>query len=114
MDAFADFCLSRTTRCNPVAQTGCLADEKCTWIRYDAGRGALGCVPDQPPTKACAFGPDGETTGYDNCAAGDICIDGVCQAICVSSPDSCQAPATCALHEGIFCATDLYGACAPP
>ena len=44
----ADDSVDASSACNPVAQTGCLAGEKCTWINIDSMNdvGTLGCVPD--------------------------------------------------------------------
>ena len=108
-DAWSEACLSRNGGCNPVSQTGCGVGEKCTWIRWDASHGSIGCAPDQPPTTACEFGPDGEITGFDNCPAGDVCIE----HICIASPNTCNH-ATCVQHAGLFCAIDNYGACELP
>src|SRR5678815_4710393 len=78
-DAGPDADLCDIDVCNPVAQTSCGLGEKCTWIHLDSstGRGELGCVADQPVASgdACTVGPDGPTTGYDDCARGDLCVD---------------------------------------
>ncbi len=101
--------------CNPVAQTGCGADEKCTWINIDSMNdvGTLGCVPDGDvaTTGACAYGPDGETTGYDNCQGGNICIYSQCEEICNDSPDTCPNTSSCSSYAGLFPDTSSYGAC---
>ncbi len=101
--------------CNPVAQTGCGADEKCTWITIDAANdvGTLGCVPDGSVAtgSACTQGTPGETTGYDNCQAGNICIYSVCEEICTDSPDSCGSTSSCSSYSGLFPDTSSYGAC---
>ena len=63
----------------PAGQQGCAANEKCTWVRVQTTPsviGKLACVPDGPALagEACSRGADGETTGYDNCVAGNICV----------------------------------------
>lgn len=101
--------------CNPVSQTGCGVDEKCTWINIDSMNdvGTLGCVADGSVATlgACTFGPDGETTGFDNCEAGNICIYSVCEEICTDAPDSCGANTACSSYAGLFPDTSTYGAC---
>jgi|GEM_PF-5733795 len=79
--------------CNPLAAPGaqgCATGEKCTWIDVvdnappadDIGK--LGCVPDGTVDfgGACLIGAAGETTGFDNCKAGNYCIDRVCRDVC--------------------------------
>ncbi len=73
--------------CDPLLQTGCAAGEMCSWIRVQSTPeriGMLGCVPagTVPLDGTCTVGPEGETTGFDNCAAGGICINGRCKDIC--------------------------------
>ncbi|MBI3179226.1 MAG: hypothetical protein HYZ27_06165, partial [Deltaproteobacteria bacterium] len=103
------------TACDPVAQTGCAAHQKCTWIKVDAGSGKVGCVADGTVAKAgaCQYGPEGETTGFDDCAAPNVCVSGLCQEICTDEPDSCPSTETCQrwidLFEGL---APAVGACA--
>lgn len=104
--------------CNPVAQTGCIQNEKCTWIWVDAANdvGFVDCRTEGsvPLGEACAFGPDGQVTGYDDCVAGAICVDSTCASICNQSPDTCTAPNTCSAIPGVFPDTSNWGACVPP
>ncbi len=99
--------------CNPMAQTGCGVGEKCTSIRLDAanGRSTMGCVPEGSVAigDACIVGPLGGSVWGDDCQAGGVCVAGKCEAICVSSPDSCEAPATCVRYVDLL--RDNYGAC---
>ena len=71
--------------CNPKAQTGCSAGEKCTWINDQDNPpiGHVGCAPDGTVAvgTACTEGPAGPM-GYDNCAKGSVCLAGVCKQIC--------------------------------
>jgi hypothetical protein len=85
------------TSCDPVAQTGCSAGKKCTWIRISTSgtpTGALACTPAGAVDvgAACQYGVDGATTGYDDCRGGQVCLasetsaaSGTCERICDSS-----------------------------
>ncbi len=86
--------------CNPVTKTGCETGEKCARlvIRDETAEGGvflgqIACVPDGDVTEgaACAYGEDGQTTGFDNCVAGYDCFQGICTEICAGNPDSCRA-----------------------
>ena len=79
--------------CSPLTQTGCEAGQKCTWIIDQTTPqyvGHIGCVADGTAAAgaACMFGAPG-TTGFDNCAKGNVCSAfgttgqaGVCKQIC--------------------------------
>lgn len=108
--------------CNPVAQTGCEAGQKCTWITIVEpsaadrdGVGVIGCVQDGTAGigEACTDGPAGEGTGFDTCAAGGYCIAGTCQEICTDVPDSCDAETSaCGRYTGVFNeTTPVIGVC---
>jgi hypothetical protein len=86
--------------CDPVAQTGCADNEKCTWIRVTDTLGRLGCSPDGTVAAGadCTRGPNGDTTGYDDCAAGNLCVEGVCRAQCVDG--ACPSGSTCTRIPG--------------
>jgi len=92
--------------CNPVTQTGCGTGQKCTWVKIDAASslGKVACVADGSVAKAgsCQFGPDGETTGFDDCAAPGVCVGGKCEEICSLSPDSCPSDEACSRYSGVF------------
>jgi hypothetical protein len=83
--------------CNPITQQGCDAGEKCSWlvVQEDPFLGRTDCVPDGTVAVggACTEGPPGETTGYDDCAAGSLCIAGMCKTICSIEPDSLEEAA---------------------
>src|SRR5262245_38257443 len=102
--------------CNPLENTGCDADEKCSWVVFDSDNdlGTNSCVPDGAIGlgEACVWGPDGELTGYDDCASPGVCIDGYCEEICSLSLDSCPDGYGCLLHVGTFTGlTPALGAC---
>jgi hypothetical protein len=83
--------------CDPVTQAGCAADEKCGWLLTSADQGRTSCVPNGAVgvDDACTVGPPGETTGFDDCAAGATCAHGFCRPICLDDPDSCAPGSTC-------------------
>jgi hypothetical protein len=70
---------SGATTCDPLKQTGCPANEKCTWL-IDAIApnyvGHLGCAPIDSGAAAagaqCQYKGQG-TDGYDNCDKGLVC-----------------------------------------
>ena len=117
--------------CDPLAPAGsqgCAANEKCTWIRVQTTPtiiGALGCVPDGTVALGgtCTRGPDGQTTGYDTCVAGNICIGpstgGICQDICGfdgSANAACAAGQACTRYQNTFANAmedPIAGACNP-
>jgi hypothetical protein len=82
--------------CDPVAQTGCMTGQKCSWVRIAASAssqvGTLACVQDGTVALngACTWGAAGSSTGYDNCTKGLICLassrkdmaTGTCSTIC--------------------------------
>jgi hypothetical protein len=76
------------TPCDPVAQTGCLAGERCTRVVLPDYTPITSCVPagTVPAGGACAS-PE---LGADDCVAGTICAGGVCAAICELGSSSCN------------------------
>jgi hypothetical protein len=99
--------------CDPLAAPGaqgCSPGEKCTWIRVTelpSPLGMVGCVPDGtvPLEGACTQGPAGETTGYDDCAAGLYCVNSACRDLCGfdGSPSAaCAAGHACTRYSGVF------------
>jgi hypothetical protein len=97
--------------CDPVAPAGaqgCHAGEKCTWITIqdDPLLGTLGCVPDGTVEGGgCTAGPTGETTGYDDCTAGNICIGGTCKDVCGfggGADAACAVGFDCTPYAGLF------------
>jgi hypothetical protein len=117
--------------CDPIAppgMQGCATGEKCTWIRVQSTPtiiGALGCVADGAVALGgtCTRGADGQTTGFDNCAAGNICIGpatgGICQDICgfdSSANAACAAGQACTRYQNTFAngtEPQIAGACNP-
>lgn len=119
--------------CDPLAAAGaqgCAAGEKCTWIRVQGTApnilGKLGCVRDGTVAAGgtCMYGAVGESTGFDDCQGGLICIGagpGVCQDICGfdnSAAAACPADFACTRYRSVFTnngmgETPLAGACNP-
>lgn len=117
--------------CNPIAQTGCKATEKCTWIvdadadatTMTAQIGHVDCVPVDATAvangQACMPAHAGVTGGADNCAKGNICISGVCKQICDpqlasgAGAGACDAVHACLSYRGVFESTGIAaaGAC---
>jgi hypothetical protein len=114
------------TPCDPLAaagQQGCVAGEKCTWVvLQDTPQplGATACAPDgvKDLGDSCTVGQAGETTGFDDCKAGLICIGGQCQDVCGfdGSPEAaCTAGYNCTRYSDLFAnGSDdpIAGACA--
>jgi hypothetical protein len=94
--------------CNVLAQTGCAANEKCSWI-HDATTptplGHVGCAPNGTVAVSgtCMYGPDG-AMGYDNCLGGLVCQSGKCKTICdpAGGTPMCPAMFGCGTYEGLF------------
>jgi hypothetical protein len=119
-----------STLCSPLSQTGCQANEKCTWI-VDATVpqyvGHIGCVPDGTALigAACMYGAAG-ATGYDNCAKGGVCsayetpmTAGVCKQICDDQGGNpmCDSTHACVTDPMLFStgatSPQAAGACEP-
>lgn len=102
--------------CNPVAQTGCGAGQKCAWFSVGGGVGGNGCAPvgAKAAGQACTIGPDGATTGYDDCAAGLSCVSGECRAICdLTTEATCSSAQACTRYAGVFEDASGLGVCDP-
>lgn len=119
--------------CNPIAQSGCKAGEKCTWVvDVDANPttmadeiGHIGCVAVDPSAiadgAACSNAKAGVTSGADTCVAGDLCISSKCKPICDpqlvegTGAGSCALNYACSLYSGVFVsgAQAVAGVCEP-
>jgi len=111
--------------CNPIAQTGCQATEKCTWIiDQDTPMevGHIGCAvlsgSEVDVGGSCTFGPAGPQ-GFDNCVKGAICVASECKTICdpqmAGVASGCDAQHSCSRYSGLFDVggTITAGACDP-
>ncbi len=117
--------------CNPIAQTGCMANQKCTWIvdananptTMTAQIGHVDCVAVDatavPDGMTCVPAMAGVSGGADNCAKGDVCISGVCKQICDpqlasgAGAGACDTTHACLSYRGVFESTGIStaGAC---
>ncbi|HTE52730.1 MAG TPA: hypothetical protein VK698_17880 [Kofleriaceae bacterium] len=92
--------------CDPVAQTGCAAGDKCAQLvlSLEPGDVRTACVPDGTVEVggACVTGEPGEATGYDDCAAGADCTSGSCRRICLVAGDSCPDQFSCSTYLELF------------
>ncbi|MBP9086293.1 MAG: hypothetical protein KBG15_09240 [Kofleriaceae bacterium] len=77
--------------CNVLADTGCQANEKCTWVidlwTGEDATGRVACAPVSATAgalgAACMVGTGGMMpTGSDNCGKGLYCNSGVCKTVC--------------------------------
>ena len=103
--------------CDPLANSGCAADEKCSLV-VEATEPVLlsrtACVPDGDVAigDACttAFanaGPLAQGQGFDNCVGGAFCVRDVCTEICeldiAQNIDTCpDGVKACGLYTDIF------------
>ncbi len=104
--------------CSPLAQTGCGVGQKCAWFQIDSasGLGGNGCAPagGKVAGQACTMGPDGATTGFDDCAKGLSCVSGVCRTICDTTTEAtCSAVQACTRYAGLFADSSGLGVCDP-
>lgn len=109
--------------CNALAQTGCNAGEKCTWI-YDLVSadgtnilGHVGCAPDGDKVvhDQCTRNAAG-AQGWDDCKAGTFCKAkrelvgpggvGVCEQVCdntgADATAACATDSACVAYHNIF------------
>jgi hypothetical protein len=95
--------------CDPLANTGCAAANKCSWIvDVDDGTnrtGHVGCVPKGPKSigEVCMIGTDGRI-GSDNCAGGLYCVGRVCKQVCDTAGGAprCAGLDACATYSSVF------------
>jgi hypothetical protein len=104
--------------CNPVAQTGCSAGKKCTWIDTGGATGSMGCAPAGLVTEggACTYGATGAQTGFDDCAGGLACLSGTCTPLCdLGAATSCGATEACTRYSGFYerAGAAVAGLCQP-
>jgi hypothetical protein len=115
--------------CNPVAQTGCLAGEKCTWlVDIDSTPtmpqiGHIGCAPAGTTADAAACDDPASLVngGADACVAGHVCVSGTCKAICDpqlvegAASGACPASYACSVYADVFASggKSVAGVCEP-
>lgn len=114
VDAAAPPVACHTTVCNPLFQVGCNAGEKCTWVLGGDCGDHLGCRAAGVTARGGACVHD--SAGGDDCARGDVCVDGVCRMICdrQGGEPRCGADETCTEVDAFaFGAQHIAGACLP-
>jgi hypothetical protein len=117
--------------CDPVAQSGCMAGEKCTWVvDVDSTAttneiGHIGCVPVPAGATAdgaeCADATMDVNGGADSCVAGDLCISRKCKPICDpqlvdgAAKGACPTNYACSVYAGVFesAGPPVAGVCEP-
>ncbi|HEY4179416.1 MAG TPA: hypothetical protein VGM90_21375 [Kofleriaceae bacterium] len=106
--------------CSPTAQTGCNANEKCTWIndQDDPPIGHIGCAPDgNIAIGSTCTEPAAGPMGYDTCAKGSYCISGECKQICDNNggTPACDGDHSCTIYDGLFesSGSTVAGVCDP-
>lgn len=97
--------------CDVLAQAGCTASQKCTWIldtdptSTTSGLGHIGCAPSGAVATngACTILPAAQG-GYDNCIKADACVSGLCKSICnnAGGTPACGANQACVTYDGLF------------
>jgi hypothetical protein len=115
--------------CDPIAQTGCKANQKCTWVvdanptTMSAQLGHVDCAAVDataiPDGMTCVPAMAGISGGADNCARGDICISSVCKPICDpqlasgAGAGACDTTHACLSYRGVFATAQapIAGAC---
>lgn len=124
-----DASLDALAACDPIAQTGCQAGEKCTWIvDFDSTPmqdeiGHIGCVPAGTLAEgaACDDPRANIDGGSDACAPGLLCIARNCKPICDlqrvpgSGGGACNTNFSCSAYSGVFVAgaAPTAGVCEP-
>jgi hypothetical protein len=98
--------------CDPVAQTGCTAGEKCTAVvsEQDGSLRRTTCVANgnRLEGQQCTSDPD---NGFDNCVAGLFCVQGTCQPVCEVGAD--VPGCFCSQFAGVFDDREGVGVCQP-
>lgn len=97
--------------CNVLADTGCQATQKCTWIidlwTGQSATGHVGCATAGTVALggACKIGTGGMMpTGSDDCAKGLYCNSGVCKTVCDPNGGApmCGENLACAQYNNSF------------
>jgi hypothetical protein len=103
--------------CNAIANTGCNAGEKCTYIieSTEPLLGRTGCADDGTMTEGQACTGAGTAEGgVDDCAGGLFCNDSVCTEICDALDNTnCDANEACVEFNGLFDDAENTGLCQP-
>ncbi len=70
--------------CNAVANTGCNAGEKCSFVAagFDPLWGCTTCLPDGARVEGQACTSPTSVDSGDDCIGGLLCVDGYCTEVC--------------------------------
>jgi len=100
--------------CDPVADTGCAAGEKCSWkVESTAPMvGRTTCVPEGTVAVGgeCTWAA-ADAGGYDDCVGGSWCVGGECRPACDATDDTCASGSVCSEYVGSFADRENLGAC---
>ena len=100
-------CLGSPEACDPVAQTGCAADENCNVL----GGGAFGGYAMLCDAAGdVAEGGDCSGDGVD-CALGLLCVADVCRAPCAPAADQCATGSCEDIGSNYYLSDGTVGAC---
>ena len=106
------------TPCGVLAQTGCTAGQRCTWIVDDhaLGGGRIGCAPTGASAQGLPCTRD--AGGSDLCVRGTTCDGTTCRAICDlhGGAPMCDQTLTCkpaAMFQPCGIAAPIAGLCLP-
>jgi hypothetical protein len=96
---------ANTAGCDPVAQTGCASDQKCSLLATTDGPDVVACVDGSGTRQALQTCTPATTSSPDDCAPGLACrgaVDPRCLTFCDSSPeDTCGAEESCIFVEDL-------------
>lgn len=115
--------------CDPLMQTGCNTNEKCTWVVDIDGVpgqsdpvGHIGCVTltgAEVARDADCMTNMAAQGGADNCSKGDICVATKCKAVCdfnkAAGAQGCPGMHSCTRYANLFVVSGMiaFGACDP-
>lgn len=114
--------------CNPIDQSGCNPDQKCTWLidQLSPFIGHIGCAPVVGGEAAVGSpcldstdpgGPPAGPNGFDNCEKGAVCVARICKKICdhqmAGEASGCDANNSCGIYNNLLEQSDVTvaGAC---
>ena len=104
LESSEGICVGSSSPCDLFTQSGCIEDQRCTWIAGPTDDIAAVCSNAPVATLAEGNCPDSP------CIAGEVCIEGSCAPLCIPGESACT-PSICVPGAG-----DLppgLGACVP-
>lgn len=100
--------------CDPLTNTGCGPDQKCSWLRDEesGSDGRTTCVPDGDVVVGDECMTVGEAGGFtDDCVGGAFCFGGECSVTCDDADDMCADGTHCIPLGGVFGDREDVGVC---